>query len=112
MQRESQRALFDLSSAFEHATPSMRSLPIAVIGGEEDGLFRPHSVHWTAARHGVRAAILPGLGHTMMLDCRWRAVAQHMVRWLEENVIERTVPARGRRPRAARPGHTRSSASR
>ncbi len=106
MQRESQRALFELSTIFAYP-PSGSSLPVAVIGAEEDGLFTPQAVRWTAIRHGVKASILPGLGHTMMLDCRWSVAARHIARWLEAN-IGGSVPIRERRSQGARPAQMNS----
>jgi non-heme chloroperoxidase len=113
MQRESQRALLELAYLPQQRPVSGPSVPVAVIGGEEDGLFRPDAVRLTAARHDAQASILPGLGHTMMLDCRWLEAARYIARWLEENVVTRRAdPPMAQPSPAARRGRPRSGSRR
>ena len=100
MQRESQRALTELSHRPQFPPRTLRAVPVAILGGREDGLFLPHAVERTAAWHEREAAILPGLGHTMMLDCDWRRAAEHIASWLATALGE--APTRAWRRRAAR----------
>jgi pimeloyl-ACP methyl ester carboxylesterase len=109
MQRESQRALLELSGC-QSGVRTTNALPLAVIGGQEDGLFLPQATRWTARVRGVRAAILPGLGHTLMLDCRWRTAAEHILDWLERAGLAQ--PAEAIASREARPGRRQRSGSR
>ena len=109
MQRESQRALLELSNgAAANRAPS--GVPVSILGGKEDGLFLPTAVRLTAAWHGTEAAILPRLGHSMMLDCGWRRAADHIAAWLAERFAgerPRVAPSR-----AARPGRRKQAARR
>jgi len=112
MRRESQRAMLDLSYLHPIGIRQERRVPVAVIGGEEDGLFRPHAVRMTADWHDSQAAILPGLGHTMMLDCSWRRAADHLLEWLEQEARPGRRGAIGRRRLTATYGRNRSPARR
>ena len=87
MQRESQRALIELCYPQTIGWSLGASLPVAVVGGAEDGLFTPDSVRSTARWLGAQSAILPGLGHTMMLDCAWRRCADYIEQWIEEAIL-------------------------
>ena len=112
MRRESQRALLDLSYLHPLGIRQERRVPVAVIGGEEDGLFRPDAVRMTADWHDAQAAILPGLGHTMTLDCSWRRAADHLLEWLEQEARPGARGAIGSRRPTATHGRTRLPARR
>ena len=112
MRRESQRALLDLSYLQGRAIQLDRKVPLAVIGGEQDGLFRPEAVHLTASWHDAQAAILPGLGHSMMLDCGWRSAADHILEWLQQEPRPNVRASREGRPRAAIPARSAPAARR
>jgi len=82
MQPESHRALLDLS--WMHLAPPRHdgSMPVLVMGGEDDTLFPPPVVEGTARWYGTDAVILPGMAHLMMLDAAWRSAADGLLEWL------------------------------
>ncbi len=82
LQDESYRAFLDML-ALNLPKPSRVKTPICVLGGERDAIFPPPAVEATARAYGVTANILPGLAHDMMLDARWRDVAQAIAQWLD-----------------------------
>ena len=57
--------------------------PLLVLGAEFDECFTPQEVHATAAAYRTDAEIFPGMGHDMMLEPEWSAVAERMHDWLE-----------------------------
>ena len=81
MSNESVRACMDLYLPWM-VPQQARDLPCLVMGAAADNLIPPASVRETAAALGVEAAIVPGVGHGMMLDPEWRAVAGHLTDWL------------------------------
>jgi len=83
MQAESQRALFDLSAMHWYARPRALDIPVLVLGGAQDGLFGPETVQATAAWFDTEPVLLPGLGHTMMLDERWEDAAAALQDWID-----------------------------
>jgi len=79
---ESHRAWLDMSG-FNLPLPSrMRDVPVLVLGGGQDSIIAPAFVRSAARMLGTRAEILPGIGHALMLEPGWEAVAQHMQDWL------------------------------
>jgi pimeloyl-ACP methyl ester carboxylesterase len=53
-----------------------------VLGASEDRLIPQDAVHRCAMWHGTSAEFLPGLGHLMMLEPGWPAVAARLLDWL------------------------------
>ncbi len=79
---ESPRALFDLSLRLHWALPTKNHRPLFVLGAEADLISSPDDVRATATHHNVRATILPGLAHMLMLEPGWTDVAQAIEGWL------------------------------
>ena len=46
--------------------------PVLVIGAEMDGIISVAEVQRTARAYGVEPLIVPGMGHTMMLEEGWQ----------------------------------------
>ena len=68
---------------FLGASPKKVSgVPILVLGGEADAIFPPSVVQKTARAYGVEPEIFPGIGHDMMLDTGWEAVADRVLSWV------------------------------
>jgi pimeloyl-ACP methyl ester carboxylesterase len=63
--------------------------PVLVLGAERDGIISVGEVEETARAYGTQAEIFPGIGHDMMLDDGWQAVADRVDVWA------RDVSARG-----------------
>lgn len=83
MQRESRRALLDMSGwglplPWRNGRP-----PTLVLGAGEDALIGSAEVRGTAAVLGAEYLELDALGHAIMLDQRWESAAQAILGWLE-----------------------------
>ncbi len=61
-------------------------MPVLVLGAEGDAFFRPAAVRETAEAFGVEAHIFPDMAHAMMLEPRWRLVADTILEWLRREV--------------------------
>ncbi|MGE2730782.1 hypothetical protein ACQI4F_14965 [Mycolicibacterium vaccae] len=64
--------------------PERVSTPLLVLGAEDDGSVTVDEVHLTARAYGTTAMIFPRMGHNMMQDVWWLAVAEHIAGWLGE----------------------------
>jgi pimeloyl-ACP methyl ester carboxylesterase len=56
--------------------------PLLVLGGEKDGSYSHADVRATACAYHTEAEFFPGLGHDMMLEDGWSAVAERIHTWL------------------------------
>jgi pimeloyl-ACP methyl ester carboxylesterase len=83
-QPESRRALTELTLLAMRFPRRRPQLPVLVVGGENDALFPPSYLGFTADRWAADRAVIPGVGHTMMLDAHWQPAAQWIADWLEE----------------------------
>lgn len=82
IQPDSTRAMmFDTVVGCLVRTKNVRS-PMLVLGGEHDQFYRPKHVRRTAAAYGTQPVLIPGVGHEMMLEPQWRAVAELIESWL------------------------------
>ncbi|OMC57139.1 alpha/beta hydrolase [Mycobacterium sp. IS-836] len=63
--------------------PSRITTPLLVIGAERDGCFTQREVRATARAYRVEAELFPKMGHDMMLEPGWEAVARRIHEWLE-----------------------------
>ncbi len=57
--------------------------PVAVYGAAEDALVRPKEVMGTAAAYRTQPFIFEHVAHDMMLDPRWRSVADAVIAQLD-----------------------------
>lgn len=80
---DSLRAVFT-DQAFRLPRPKRVTTPLLVLGAEHDGLINAKDVHWTARAYGTEAEIFPGMGHMMMLEPGWAAVAGRICSWLSD----------------------------
>jgi len=79
---DSFRAFMDMLALGLPGKPTTRA-PVLVLGAGDDFLFDEHDVRATAAAYGVEAEIIPGLGHTVMLEPAWESVAERLGAWLD-----------------------------
>jgi pimeloyl-ACP methyl ester carboxylesterase len=56
--------------------------PMLVLGGELDAIFSHSDVRATARMFGTEATIYPATAHNLMLEPRWREVADDIEAWL------------------------------
>ncbi|MGA9488830.1 MAG: alpha/beta hydrolase [Mycobacterium sp.] len=62
--------------------PKRVTAPILVLGAEEDGAHTRQEIIATACAYGTEAEFFPGMGHNMMLEPGWMAVAERIDTWL------------------------------
>jgi pimeloyl-ACP methyl ester carboxylesterase len=77
---ESRKLLSDMM--FRRPTPALISTPLLVLGAECDGSIKPYEVQATAAAYQTEAEFFPDMGHNMMLEPGWQAVAERIDGWL------------------------------
>jgi len=81
-QPESQRAIWDMTLFAlpwlwrPHRTPTLW------LAAERDALFPVEQLRMGAGMLGGALEVIPGLGHAMMLDAGWQAVAGRIAEWL------------------------------
>lgn len=83
MQRESERAVFDLSWPQQFFIGRAKGVPVLVLGGAQDAFFPPAMIESTARVYGVKAEIFPDMAHAMMLEPDWQRVANRISGWLD-----------------------------
>jgi hypothetical protein len=81
LQEESARAVF-LDIMLNLPRPKKVTAPLLVLGAECDGMFTPGEERTTARAYRAKAEIFPEMGHNMMLEPRWPAVAERVHAWL------------------------------
>jgi len=62
-------------------------VPVLVLGAGRDMFFPPLLVQSTGRLWGVAPELFPDLGHAMMLDEGWEAVAGRLGGWVQETVF-------------------------
>jgi pimeloyl-ACP methyl ester carboxylesterase len=62
--------------------PERVTSPMLVLGAKHDGTFTPREVRATARAYRTDAEIFPGMGHDLMLEPGWAAVAERIHVWL------------------------------
>jgi pimeloyl-ACP methyl ester carboxylesterase len=82
LQDESVRAFAEMLVPARRRPPA--GTPVLVLGAAHDFLFDEHDVRATAAAYGVRAEIVPDIGHTVMLEPDWERFAGRLGDWLDE----------------------------
>lgn len=80
IQDESYLGFLDML-AFDLPKPKRGQSPILVLGGEEDGIFTQNEVEKTAVSYNTTPHFFP-MGHNMMLETGWEAVADHIISWI------------------------------
>jgi pimeloyl-ACP methyl ester carboxylesterase len=82
LQEESPRALFLDMMLLRLPRPKYVKTPLLVLGAECDGIFTPKEVRATARAYRTEAEFFPDIGHDMMLEPGWAAVAERIHAWL------------------------------
>jgi pimeloyl-ACP methyl ester carboxylesterase len=84
LQPDSTRAIMLDMVALNLVNTAHVSTPLLVLGGEQDATYPPCTVRATARAHGTQAAIIPNIGHEMMLEPGWETVAERIASWLSQ----------------------------
>jgi pimeloyl-ACP methyl ester carboxylesterase len=80
LQEESARAGVD--GLLNLPRPKRVTTPLLVLGARDDGSVTGKEVLATARAYRTDAEIFPNMGHDMMLECGWAAVAERIHAWL------------------------------
>jgi pimeloyl-ACP methyl ester carboxylesterase len=81
LQPESALAMKQMLSK-HRVRPDVVSTPLLVLGAVKDGAFSRNEVIATAQAYHTDAEFFPAMGHNMMLELNWRAVAERILTWL------------------------------
>jgi alpha-beta hydrolase superfamily lysophospholipase len=84
LQDESFRAYLDML-ALNLPHVSRTDSPLLVLGAKNDRMISTKEVEATARAYGVEATLFAGMAHDMMLEDRWREVADRILDWLDEH---------------------------
>ncbi len=74
------RQTFDLTM-LSLPRPQRVTTPLLVLGAEHDACFSQDEVRKTARAYGTEAEFFPDMGHNMMLEPGWQAVAERIDGW-------------------------------
>ena len=80
LQDESYPAFLDI--LWRWPRPARVRAPVAVFGAELDSIITVKEIEGLAAAYGTRAEIFAGIGHNLMLDEGWQAVAERVHSWV------------------------------
>jgi pimeloyl-ACP methyl ester carboxylesterase len=81
LQEESARIGIDCA-VLKLPRPNRVRTPLLVLGAEDDGAHTRKEVLATARAYGTEAEFFPNMGHNMMLEPGWAAVAERIDSWL------------------------------
>jgi pimeloyl-ACP methyl ester carboxylesterase len=81
LQEESARVPLD-ASLLSLPRPKRVTTPLLVLGADCDGCFTAKEVRATARAYRTEAEFFPAMGHDMMLEPGWDAVAERIHTWL------------------------------
>ncbi|KAA8967484.1 alpha/beta fold hydrolase [Mycobacterium sp.] len=82
LQRESRRAFYLDATLASLPKPRCVTTPLLILGAGCDGIFSASEVRATARAYRTDAEFFPDIGHDMMLEPHWPAVAGRIDRWL------------------------------
>jgi pimeloyl-ACP methyl ester carboxylesterase len=82
MQPESQRAIYDMSWPALDFERNGRTVPVLVQGAADDVFFSLSVARRIARSYDAELDVVPRVAHAMMLDMRWRTVADRILDWL------------------------------
>ncbi len=83
MNDESFRMYMDLLGLNLVRTKKIKT-PLLVVGAKNDAVISNGDVEKTAKAYNSAAEIFPNMAHDMMLEKGWQAVAERIIKWLEE----------------------------
>ena len=70
-------------------TKQVNRIPMLVLGGEDDTIIvSQRQIRRTAAVYGAEAEIFANMGHNMMLEPGWQAVAARVDAWLTTALLQ------------------------
>ena len=87
LQGESQRVSLDMLGLSPLRLNGKPELPVLVMGAGQDAFVSTGSVMETARYYGAESVTFPDLAHAMMLEGKWRQVADHLLHWLNRRCV-------------------------
>jgi pimeloyl-ACP methyl ester carboxylesterase len=88
VQRESQRALWDMNvHARGRPTLCRAACPMHVIAGGEDALFSESETRAVAHVWDASWETVPGLAHALMIEPGWQRAADAVIGWLDRQAL-------------------------
>jgi pimeloyl-ACP methyl ester carboxylesterase len=79
---ESPRAVWEVTRWTLSVDRSRVSCPVLVVGGDVDALVQTDITRNLAAHYDAELVMLPGRGHSILLEPRWREAAGQIADWL------------------------------
>lgn len=84
---EAPRALMEAQLPLACAPGYLSDIPVSVIGAMDDRLIPVSAVERTAQFHAVEPILFDQTGHALMVDTRWRAIAEHLLHWIKTEAL-------------------------
>lgn len=79
---ESQRAVLEMALLPMRPPARRHTVPALVIGGENDAIFPPSNLFFTALPWRAKVFRVPNAGHMLPIDRNWQAAADHILEWM------------------------------
>lgn len=87
IQDESYMAFLDMLVLALPRPKKVPPLPMLILGGNEDAIFTPAEIEYTANAYNAEWELFPKMAHDMMLEAKWEAAAERMAGWLEQHAV-------------------------
>ena len=87
MQDDAFLAFLDML-ALDLPKPEKVRTPLLVLGAARDNMLKPTEIEATARAYHARLEIIPDVAHNSMLERQWQTVAERILSWLNEMVLE------------------------
>lgn len=84
---EAPRALMEAQMPLAVSAGYLKDTPVCVMGGTTDKLISVSAMQRTGLFYGVKTQMFDDLAHSVMVDTRWRQVADAMFDWLDTKVL-------------------------
>lgn len=79
---ESQKAILEMALLPVRPPQRRKKIPALIIGGEQDSIFPPSHLYFTALPWQADIIRVAGAGHMLPIDRQWQTTAQHILDWL------------------------------
>ena len=83
---ESGKVYRDLMLGAVRVDAAKVTVPVLVLGGDEDRIISTRLLRKTAHHYGVRPRVLAGRGHWLMAEPGWQQLVDDVLAWLRERV--------------------------
>lgn len=94
LQDESYLAFLELVAVARVRTQRVGQVPMLVLGAQNDTLVSPPQLRRTAAAYRAETQFFSDMGHDMMLEAGWRAVADRILGWLRDTFPDSSTGSR------------------